>query len=465
MPTILIVDDEASARWVLKKILERDGYTTVEAEGYESALRALAEQPCDLVLLDLRLPEDLPHSGFDILKEVKQGPALPVIVVSGLTDLEDLKEAMRLGAYDYVFKPVSPEILLPLVRSALEQEALRSEVKSLRAEIEASYGLSALIGQSPAMQKIKAMLPVVARTQAPVLLTGPSGTGKDHLARTIHHLSERRRGPFIALNCGAIPKELVESELFGHEKGAFTGAVREKRGVFELAHKGTVFLDEIGEMPPEAQVRLLRVLEGMSFRRVGGEKEIRVDTRLIAATNRDLPKKIQEGAFREDLFFRLNVVSIHIPPLAERREDIPLLIAHFLRLFGRREDAIDRPTLEALTRYPWPGNVRELKNAIERALIFAGDRPLTLEDFRLEAPSLRQPLPSPSLDDALARLKAAVLTAGRSGSLPPIFLKEVERTLLEAALEAARYNKSEAARLLGMERKSLERRARKYQLA
>jgi DNA-binding NtrC family response regulator len=423
-----------------------------------------------VVLVDLKLDADhtagSPLRGLELIRRVREASDAAIVVVSGVTALDTVKEAMRLGALDYVFKPITREHLLPAVQAALDRAHLRAEVKHLRTQIEAEHGLAALVGESPAIRRIREALPLVAQSSAPVLLGGPSGSGKDHVARIIHNLGERAHHPFVPLNCGAIPAGLLESELFGHERGAFTGAVAQKRGVFELANGGTLFLDEIGEMPVASQVRLLRVLEGAPFRRVGGDREIGVDVRLIAASNRDLRQRIASGEFREDLFFRLNVIALDCPPLAERPEDIPALVAHFLAALGRHHCTLTGPALDRLQVHDWRGNVRELKNALERAAIFAKSPELGPDDFQFLGPELPPGAGTgrSSIADSLARLGGVVTSALGDGVPVQGILEAAERAILAAALDATGRNKRRAAALIGLERKALERRARRHGL-
>jgi DNA-binding NtrC family response regulator len=383
---ILVVDDEKNIRDGLARALELDGYEILTAGDGREAQELLSRRRIDLVLTDLKMPK---VSGEELIKHIAGSlPNLPVIVLTGHGTVENAVVAMRNGAYDFVTKPVNLDRLSLLVRRALQSRVLVLEHEALKAEVaqlEKKRKFAQLIGKSAPMQRVYELINQVAATRASVLITGESGVGKELVADAIHNLSDRRSGPFIKTHCAALSETLLESELFGHEKGSFTGALGQKKGRFELAHTGTIFLDEIGEINPSVQVKLLRVLQERSFERVGGEKPLDVDVRVVAATNRDLKKEIAAGRFREDLYYRLNIVNIHIPPLRERKDDIPLLTATFLTELAQENrktiEGIDTKARIALANYSWPGNVRELRNCIESAVVLCKGNIVTLEDL------------------------------------------------------------------------------------
>ncbi len=382
MPEILVVDDERSILESLQDILEDEGYAVRCVESGEEALKIVEESPPDLVLLDIWLPG---MDGMEVLARLrKTQPALPVIMISGHGTIELAVKAVKLGAFDFLEKPLSYDRVIVSVEKALRMRALEEENIRLRARLREPK----LTGESPAIREVRELIARVAPTEATVLIQGESGVGKEVAARMIHYLSNRSRGPFVEVNCAAIPESLIESELFGHERGAFTGATQARRGKFDQAHRGTLFLDEVGDMSPSAQAKVLRVLQEKRFERVGGDRPIEVDVRIIAATNKDLRAEIEAGRFREDLYFRLNVVPIVIPPLRERPEDIPLLVEEFLdelsQHSGLGRKTISPEVLEVLKRYPWPGNVRELKNLIERLVIVSPGEEITLNDLPRE---------------------------------------------------------------------------------
>jgi DNA-binding NtrC family response regulator len=384
---ILIIDDEVALLRSLRSMLEMEGYGVLTAATAEEGLSQLGE--CDLVLLDLNLPD---RNGIEVLAEMRQKSDTPVIMMSGQGTIADAVRATQLGAHDFLEKPFTSERVLLVVRNALLVRRLETD----RAELEARAGVgSLLLGDSMAMRRVRDQIRLCAATPGRVLITGETGTGKEVVARAIHAQSERKLGPWIAVNCAAVPSELIESELFGHEKGAFTGALRTRRGKFEQADGGTLFLDEIGDMPAHMQAKLLRVLEEGEIERIGGDRRLRVDVRVVSATNRDLRSDISIGRFREDLFHRLNVVTIHLAPLRDRRDDVPVLWAHFSeslsRLSGLRAVETDGQLMARLQRHNWPGNVRELRNTVERLLIFSqGRRPSValLEELLGEGPEV-----------------------------------------------------------------------------
>ncbi len=444
-PRVLIVEDEEKLRRVLSLHLESRGFEAVPVSTAEEALR-LAPQ-AQLVLTDLRLPG---MDGLELLDSLQRLNArLPVVVMTAFSSVETAVEAMKKGAADFLPKPFSLDHLDAVVAKALEVQQLREENTRLREELGRRYRIDNIIGTGPKMQEILAAVMRAAPTRATVLLCGESGVGKDLIARAIHFHSPRASQPFVKINCTTIPENLMESELFGYEKGAFTGAVASRPGKFEQADKGTVFLDEIGDVPPSIQVKLLRVLQDREFERLGSNRTRQIDVRVIAATNADLRRALEEGNFREDLYYRLNVFPITIPPLRERREDIPLLAERFLRRFaaetGARVTEISPEALRVLVEYHWPGNVRELENVIERSLLYADGAVLGPEHIRL---------------DYAPRRNANGQTPASSGGFLPegMTLEQYEQQLIREALRRAGGNKSQAARLLGLTRNALRYR-------
>src|ERR1700723_2475269 len=391
MPTILIVEDEAKMRRLLELNLGDDGFATVSAGDAETGLKLLREHPIDLILTDLKLPG---MNGLEFLQTVKRrNAALPVVVMTAFGSVETAVDAMKAGASDYVLKPFSLTEMRIVIHKELDVRNLREENRALREALGKRYSHPNIVARSPKMQEVLATVERVARTNSTVLLGGESGVGKDLIARAIHEKSRRASGPFLKINSTAIPENLLESELFGFEKGAFTGAVASKPGKFELADKGTLFLDEIGDVPPVTQVKLLRVLQEREFERLGGTRTVKVDVRLIAATNKDLRQALEQGTFREDLYYRLNVVPIDIAPLRERKEDIPdlanLFIARFAKDSGRQLRGISPAAMKLLLDFYWPGNVRELENIIERGITLSAGSTLDAADIHLDPPSPR----------------------------------------------------------------------------
>ena len=441
---ILIVEDEDRLRRVIELQLRSSGYDVELAATAELAVSA-AER-ADLILTDLRLPG---MDGLAFLKQLRQRQiAAPVVIMTAFSSVETAVEAMKAGAQDFLPKPFSMDHLMTVVAKALEVRALRAENRSLREQLGARYDVSSIIGRSPGMREVLAMVERVAPTRATVLLVGESGVGKDLIARAIHYQSPRRDKPFVKINCTAIPEALMESELFGYEKGAFTGATASKPGKFEQADTGTVFLDEIGDVPMAVQVKLLRILQDRELERLGSNRMRQVDVRIIAATNVDLKKALEQGTFREDLFYRLNVMPIRILPLRERREDIPVLAERFLRKAAETHELpVDSMSPEAIARlveYPWPGNVRQLENVIERSVLLS-------QGGRLEAADIKL--------DSLAERNSASAPAGSTPFVPEgMTLDEFEQAILREALRRAAGNKSQAARMLGLTRNALRYR-------
>lgn len=451
MPSVLIIDDEPNIRRMVGALLEAEGFEVRDAsDGQAGLARALEWEP-DLVLLDLMMPGTL--DGMATLEQLRERfPELPVVMMSGRAGLADAVKATRLGAVNFLEKPLTPEGVLLALAGALELRMARRERTALRVDL----GLHGeLVGDSMALRSVREMIARVAPTDARVLITGESGTGKELVAAAIHAESARREKPFVRVNCAAIPRDLVESEMFGHERGSFTGATERRLGRFELAHTGTLFLDEVGDLGPEAQSKLLRAIEAREIERVGGGRSIKVDVRILAATNRDLERAVREGQFREDLFFRLNVIPLPVPPLRERPDDVPALVRHFAAL-QRRRSAQAMPVwtpegVNALSRYRWPGNVRELANIVERLSILYAGRPIGEEEVHGVLPLA--PLSAPSLPD----LVQPELTLSDA-------LDEYEKLLITRALSAANGVVAEAARRLRTDRPNLYRRMRRLGL-
>jgi DNA-binding NtrC family response regulator len=451
-PRILVVDDDKAVRAALKVNLSKSDMDVTLVQTADEAVAVLHEVPQDLVLTDVKMPGS---TGIELLERVRASwPDVPVVVMTGYGSVEDAVRAMKAGAADYLIKPIAKDELIVILERALEQKALRAELIHLRQQVEQRYGFSNLIGTTPAMLSLYEDVAAVADTSATVLLQGPTGTGKELLAHAIHYRSRRSQGPFVRVNCAAIPETLLESELFGHEKGAFSGAIRQHQGKFEQADGGTLLLDEIGEIDLFMQVKLLRILENGEFQRVGGAQTNKVDVRVVAATNKDLKTEVQAGRFRQDLFYRLNVVTLKIPALKERKADIPLLVDHFARIYAAKNNRppprVSPRAVERLMTYDWPGNVRQLEHTIERAVILSRDGDLLdirlpdeADTPRLDAPNSEEgprdllPPPGTSLQDAL---------------------EQYEREVLIAALKEAGGVQAKAARRLGLSRSNLNYR-------
>jgi len=452
--TVLVVDDEKNIRRALRMVLEGGGLQVEDCADAETALTLLQQREIDLVILDVKLPG---MDGIEALAAIREMPETrhtPVLMISGHASVSDAMEAVRRGATDFLEKPIDRDLMMSRVHNALRTRQLEREVRRLREDAEKRYEM---VGDGPAMRALYAQIEKIAPTPGRVLITGESGTGKELIARAIHRLSTRAEKPFVKVNCAAIPAELIESELFGHERGAFTGAAQRKRGMFELADKGTLFLDEIGDMSPSAQAKVLRALQSGEITRVGSESTISVDVRVIAATNKDLETEVAEGRFREDLYFRLNVVPIRSPSLRERKSDIPQLAQAFLRTFcrenGMREKTFTPELLGALTERPWPGNVRELKNVVERMAILSGER-ITEADLppdgklgREVAVEVPEGLPSGAFHD------------GRRLTLRE-YRDRAERNYIRATLDEHDWNISKASAVLGVERTNLHKKMR-----
>ena len=452
MRRVLVVDDEENLRLVLRTLLSRNGYEVHVSGSAEQALGELEQFDPDFVLADVRMPG---MSGIDLCKELgARGSLATVIVMSAYGSIDLALEAMKAGAYDYLSKPFKHDEVLLVLRKAEEREALRRENRALKEAVRKQHQLGEMLGKSDAMQKVFRITEKVAAYTTTVLLSGPSGTGKELVARGIHQLSPRAGKPFVAVNCGAIPEALMESELFGHKRGAFTDASSDKRGLFEEAHHGTLFLDEVGELPLSLQVKLLRALQEGTVRRLGETKDVQVDVRVIAATVRDLSIEVKEGRFREDLYYRLNVLQIALPPLRDRAGDLPLLVDHFLEKYnarlGTRTRGVSPDALKLMVRYSWPGNVRELENMIERAVVLAEGDLLTVDDLpeRLRAKE----------DPVALTLSGAELSIKHT-------TRVIEETLIRRALERTGGNRTAAARLLEISHRALLYKIKDYGIA
>ncbi len=451
MEPLLLVEDKSELRAMLRKALERNGYSVEEAPDGSVAIQKIRARRYQMVVTDLKMPG---ASGLDVLRESKQADStIPVILLTAFGSVEEAVSAMKEGAFDFIQKPVDLDHLKLLVQRATHQQELLRENLILREEFASRYGFPRIVGESPAIKAISQQLQKVAPTDATVLLLGESGTGKELFARALHHLSNRSSQPFIALNCAALPEGLVENELFGHERGAFTGAGSRKAGKVEMAQRGTLFLDEIGELPLASQAKLLRVLEERRFERVGGTQSIEVDVRIIVATNRDLSERIREKLFREDLYFRISAVPLTIPPLRERGDDLFLIADHFLEKFGREfgkgQLKLANGARQRLREYAWPGNVRELQNVLERAAILSDGGEITSELLPTTAVAVRtESAPTNLVPESFCW----------DGSLEEVTSRaqlHVERVLLENALRECRWNKTRAAEKLGIAPKTL----------
>jgi len=442
---ILVVDDENSLRDLLSILLQREGYQVDQAADGAVAFTMVQENHYDLIISDIQMPR---VTGIELLRQLRdQNNDVTVMMITAFSSTEEAVEAMKLGAYDYITKPFKNDEIRLVIKNALERDHLQQENRQLKRQLGQRFSFQSLTGKSPAMSKLISLMERVAPSQANVLITGESGTGKELVAQALHVNSDRKKHPFVPINCGAIPENLLESELFGHEKGAFTGADKRKEGLFESADNGTLFLDEIGELPMGMQVKLLRVLQEREFRRVGGTNNIPLNIRLVAATNQNLSEMIKEGSFREDLFYRLNVVSIELPPLRSRQDDIPLLINSFYqRLTGRGEYQIQKQALELLLNYDWPGNVRELENLVERCVVLGESDELNVDCLPEQIKNKNRNL------------------CGLIGDLPDDdfdlenWLENLERTVLLQALEKSGGVRKKAAELLGINFRSIRYR-------
>ena len=451
---LLIVDDEASMLDFLSLLFKSEGFEVATARSVEEARKALTNDGFNLVLCDILMPDG---NGLDLLKEIKAAePSPAVIMMTAYTSTKSAIEAMKLGAYDYVSKPFDVEELKIVAQKALERAELLDENVYLRRELEQKYTFNNIIGKSARMQAIFSLIERIARTASTVLIQGESGTGKELIARAIHYASPRAAHRFLSLNCGALPETLLESELFGHERGAFTGAVRDKKGLFQEADGGTLFLDELGEMTPAMQVKLLRALQEKVVRRVGGNQEVPVDVRIIAATNQELEAKIERGEFREDLYYRINVIPIHLPPLRQRREDIPLLADHFIKKYsdqmGVAAPPISVESMRILEGYDWPGNVRELENLVERILALSHGETITSKDLPVHLLTNR-------------RNSSSVITLPQEGLDLEAYLEDIRAQLMVQALERTGGVQTQAAELLKMSFRSFRYYAKKAGLA
>ena len=444
---ILVADDEPAHRQMIEAVLAAEGYEVTQAEDGKAAISAIEDRFYDLVIMDIRMPN---VDGIQALQKIKQiSPDIPVIIMTAYASVGTAVDALKSSAYDYLIKPLDIEELKILVAKALHHHQLEQENIYLKERLNDRFDFSNIIGHSPAMKKLFETMALVAPSEATVIIVGESGTGKELIANAIHQNSPRKDRPFIKVNCAALPETLLESELFGHEKGAFTGAIARKQGRFQLAHKSSIFLDEIAEMAPATQAKILRVLQEREFEPVGSTQTIKVDTRVIAATNKNLEEEIREGRFREDLYYRLNVVTVDVPPLHLRREDIPILADFFLKPYAEKNRRLIKGftprATDLLMRYDWPGNVRELENIIERAVIMARGEMITPLEFPIDLQNLDEELKDSRID----------LTPGRS-------LKEVEKVMILRTLEEAGGNRTHAARILGISRRTLQLKLKEY---
>ncbi|MBN2542661.1 sigma-54-dependent Fis family transcriptional regulator [bacterium] len=449
IPQILIVDDELIVRESLVDWLSESGYESVAVDDGYKAIEKVKSKDWDLLLVDLKMPK---MDGIEVMRQVKEiSKDIPIVIITGYPTVDTAVQAMKEGAYDYIVKPFNPEEINLVIRNILAHQKLVKENLYLRQELKRRYQFKDIVGKSSKMQDILSLLRTVAKSNSTVLINGESGTGKELIARAIHSTSLRAQGPFVAVSCAALPESLLESELFGHEKGAFTGAVSTRKGKFEMADNGTLFLDEVGDMDIRTQADFLRVLEEREFRRLGGSELIKVDVRVLSATNKNLEKLVEKGEFREDLYYRLNVVAMEVPPLRERREDIPLLIEHFVKKYaienGKTIKFVDGDALDILIKYDWPGNVRELENTIERAIVVVKKHFIGLEE-----------LPT------LIKDKASTVAKDAEYSDETLSLQDIEKNHIETILEATEWNIKKAADVLEIDRTTLYNKLKKYKL-
>jgi DNA-binding NtrC family response regulator len=471
--SVLVVDDDAELARMLERLLESEGWRAAHATSARAALAALDRGRYDIVLTDLKMPEG---SGLDLLRAARRShPATEVVIMTGYGTIDTTVEAMKLGAADFIPKPFENDELIMRLEQVARVRALEREVARLQGELTDRFGTRSLIGGSPAMQRVFDRVEAASRTRSTVLVSGESGTGKELVARAIHFGGERAKGPFKAVNCAALPREIIESELFGHVRGAFTNALAEHEGLFRAAEGGTLFLDEVAEMPTGTQAKLLRAIEEGRVRPVGSTAEVDVDCRIIAATNKDPLRSVAEGRLREDLYYRLAVIQVELPPLRERRDDIPLLVQHFVAQFnerlGRKVRGFEPAAVEALTKYDWPGNIRELRNVVEGAFALARGPEVALADLPPRvSPRAREAAGAEGRErggaegPAAAALRGAGAPEGEEAPVPPLeaTLRDVERTLLLRALHRAEGNKSRAAEMLGVSRKRIYRKLEEF---
>jgi two-component system NtrC family response regulator len=452
METVLIVDDEKNYLVVLEALLGREGYETITSVNAGNVIQLLKESDLDLIITDMKMPG---MSGMELLDEAKRiDPDIPVIIMTAFGTIEMAVEAMKKGAYDYITKPFQNEELMLTIKKALKTRQLIKENRLLNEALSDRYKFGNIVGKSKPMLKIYDLINKVANSKASVMISGPSGTGKELIAKAIHYNSPRKDRPFISINCGALTETLLESELFGHEKGAFTGATAMKKGRFELAHEGTLFLDEVGDMPLSLQVKLLRVLQEMEFERVGGTRTIKVDVRVLSASNRDIKEDVADDKFREDLFYRLNVINIEVPPLSERNEDIRLLVNHFIQKYGvnegKEEIELSPEVWKALYTYRWPGNVRELENVIERAVVLNSGPSITMEDLPEYLVEKEEELDVNRFVPMNAPLQKT--------------LEQIEEQLIRRALIRCNNVQSHAAEMIGITKSLIKHKMNKYNI-
>lgn len=451
---ILIIDDEKAIRWSMGEALKKQGYEVAEAETGKKGIKLFREDPSDLVILDLKLPD---INGLQVLKRIKkEDRAQPVIMMTAYGEVDTAVEALKGGAYDFIQKPFQLEKIKVVIKNALESSSLKNELEGIKRKEKESFNFKNFLGKSKVMQDVfKRVVKIGESRASTILIQGESGTGKELVARSIHECSKSTTGPFLEINCAALPENLLESELFGHEKGSFTDAKYRKKGLFELAEGGSIFLDEIGEMGITLQSRLLRVIENKTFRRVGGVKDLRVNTRIISATNRDLKQAIKDGTFRNDLYYRLQVIPVPLPPLRERKEDIALLANHFISLFNKEFKKNVRKIRHEVTglfrEYSWPGNVRELRNVIERAILLEAEDELLPEHL---PPEISKGIEISETPAGMEKLE----------DLYPISLKEMEKILIEKTLKETGGNKSKSARILGISRQTLREKTKVFKI-